>query len=281
MPDPAQQGYVDWNTINAALRARMAVDEHVNQQKIQAIQWQGQQDYQTLTDSGVDPAEALRRSAPKLFFNDPVGLAHAVGALKEHASRPTSESIQPVIKTLDDGTTKAFWTGSSWQRIPSQREFQDPTAFVDVTTKDANGQTIRRRIPTEQQAAEARSQERTDAQAALDAAKSAMPSNPFSRGLNWIKGDPAGQALASASNAVANLNAPAPGQPAAPSAPPASTPPASPSTGSGATNEVIRKTKDGRRAVFDAATKKFIRYADDAAEKFQQMTPSSSSGIRG
>jgi hypothetical protein len=31
-------------------------------------------------------------------------------------------------------------------------------------------------------------------------------------------------------------------------------------------NEVARKTKDGRTAIFDATTKKFLRYADDASQ---------------
>src|SRR3990167_8661691 len=212
MPNPAQQRFVDWDKINAALKVKLAIDEQNQMNEVQAMQWQGQQDYQTLTDSGVDPAEALRRAAPKLFFNDPVGLTRAVGAIKARQARPTPESVQPAMRTLEDGT-KVFWSGASWQRVPTRAEQGDPTEFVNVSSKDATGRMVTKKVP----AAEERKKEISDATTAYNAAKSATGwfgmSKPDTAGMN------------SASNTLVNLGAPVPGQPIAP---PALQPPATP-----------------------------------------------------
>jgi hypothetical protein len=64
------------------------MDEQV--QAEQAIRWQGEQDYKTLVDSGVDPMVAFGRTAPKLFHNDPRGLASAIESM-----RPRSQYQRP------------------------------------------------------------------------------------------------------------------------------------------------------------------------------------------
>lgn len=64
------------------------MDEQV--QAEQAMRWQGEQDYKTLVDSGVDPMVAFGRTAPKLFHNDPRGLASAIESM-----RPRSQYQRP------------------------------------------------------------------------------------------------------------------------------------------------------------------------------------------
>lgn len=202
MPNPVQQHFVDWDKINAALKVKLAIDEQEQANQIQAMQWQGQQDYQTLTDSGVDPAEALRRAAPKLFFNNPVGLVRAVRSLQE---KPQGKVVTIEGERFIDNAGRLI-------RIPKAPV--DPTEFVDVITKDATGRTIRRKVPAAQQAAEEKAQGIADAQAAYNAAKSATGwfgmSRPDVAGMN------------AASNTLVNLGGQVPGQPVAPVAPIAS-----------------------------------------------------------
>lgn len=128
MPYTGQPG-VDWGSVAQMLNLERQITEAQQQQKVQAMQWQGQQDYQTLVNSGVEPREALKRTAPKLFYSDPRGMANAIVA-SQSMYGPTSE---PVTKTLKDGTT-LLWTGNSWQ--PIKPTTLGSEAYTTITTTD-------------------------------------------------------------------------------------------------------------------------------------------------
>jgi len=67
--------------LNAYTRNAVAVQDLLDKQREAAIRWQGAQEYNTLLQSGVDPREALQRTGPKLFFNDPRALASTVPSM--------------------------------------------------------------------------------------------------------------------------------------------------------------------------------------------------------
>ena len=62
-----------------------------------AIRYQGEMEYQKLIESGVPPDEAMRRSAPKMFFNHPGGATAAIKAMQ-----PPPQIAQPwEMQTVD------------------------------------------------------------------------------------------------------------------------------------------------------------------------------------
>lgn len=90
---------VDWNAIVSMMNAQTRWEENQSQQrerdqrwqeqqKTEALRWQGAQDYQTLTASGVAPQEALRRTASKLFYNEPRSMVMALQEREKETIRP-------------------------------------------------------------------------------------------------------------------------------------------------------------------------------------------------
>jgi len=132
---------VDWGAVDRGIQTEVGLRQFENEQKAQAIRWQGQQDYETLIKSGVDPMESLRRTAPKLFFNDPRGLASAV----EEISRPrqgrivTMDGVQGVLQP-------------NGQFIPLRNYAQDLTNKRNVRTsfKDPEGVTVTQNFTPEE-----------------------------------------------------------------------------------------------------------------------------------
>lgn len=78
--------------VSNLIRTRIQVKQYLDEQKANAIRWQGTQDYETLVRSGVKPQDALARVAPKLFYNDPRALAASVGNV---AATPGQISTDP------------------------------------------------------------------------------------------------------------------------------------------------------------------------------------------
>jgi hypothetical protein len=79
----------DWSQVAQLLQWERGVQADKRDQAERAIRWQGEQDYKTLVDSGVDPMVAFGRTAPKLFHNDPRGFANAVESMR----KPTQATI--------------------------------------------------------------------------------------------------------------------------------------------------------------------------------------------
>lgn len=74
---------VDWGQISQLMNAVGMAKERQQNERIAALRWEGEQDYQTLIDSGVDAKEAFRRTSRKIFAGDPAGLARSMDAMKE------------------------------------------------------------------------------------------------------------------------------------------------------------------------------------------------------
>lgn len=107
----------DADFLGTYMKAAIAVRQYQDEQKAQAIRWQGVQEYDTLVKSGVPPQEALSRTAPKLFFNDPRALAASTGDIGQGPGRimtdPTSGRqfiVQPNQKIQAVPQTPTGWT---------------------------------------------------------------------------------------------------------------------------------------------------------------------------
>ena len=116
---------VDWGAVDRGIQTEVGLRQFENEQKAQAIRWQGQQDYETLIKSGVDPMESLRRTAPKLFFNDPRGLASVV----EEIRRPRQASIVTM-----DGVRGVLQPGGSFTPLSSDDNKRQ--SYVEFTEHD-------------------------------------------------------------------------------------------------------------------------------------------------
>lgn len=167
------------------------IQEFQNQKKAQAIRWQGQQDYETLVESGVPAMEALKRTSPKLFFNDPRGMAGALEAIKN----PTQATIETI-------------NGTQFIRQPTGHLIQvsrtgegTENKSTSVSTK-ADGVTITERLTPTELAAREKEAEIAKNQATYDTATAAIKGNWLPR--NWGQG--ANIAAANtASNALVRL----------------------------------------------------------------------------
>ena len=101
---------IDWGAVAQGVGLETGVQNFLTNQKEQAIRWQGEQDYQTLTQSGIEPMEALRRTAPKLFHNDPRGLANAIDSMRK-PPQATAGSL--------GGIAGVFQPGGHWTPLPT------------------------------------------------------------------------------------------------------------------------------------------------------------------
>lgn len=93
-------------------RMALATQQYLDEQKASAIRWQGAQDFDTLIKSGIAPNDALRRSAAKMFYNDPRALAATMPAM-------TSQ----VGGLFQEPTTGRWFTIDRWgtpRAVPSQ-----------------------------------------------------------------------------------------------------------------------------------------------------------------
>jgi hypothetical protein len=72
---------IDWGKVIQMLQWERGVQADRRDQAEQAIRWQGEQDYKTLVDSGVDPMVAFGRTASRIFHNKPEGFARAAELL--------------------------------------------------------------------------------------------------------------------------------------------------------------------------------------------------------
>lgn len=124
MPTYSANPGVDWGQVAQAVSLRRNLEAADETAKANAIRWQGQQDYQTLIGSGVDPVEALRRTAHKLYFNSPAGMASALR---------TTQKVDPEVVTKD-GIRFARTGMNSWRPMP------DPKT-------DAPGELIKEEFP--------------------------------------------------------------------------------------------------------------------------------------
>jgi hypothetical protein len=118
----------DADYLGTYMRSAIAVQQYRDEQKAQAIRWQGAQEYDTLVKSGVAPQDALSRTAPKLFFNEPRALAGAAGDIGMGRGQ--------IYTDPDSGRQFIIQPNQKIQAVP-----QAPTGWTTVT--GPNNQTYR------------------------------------------------------------------------------------------------------------------------------------------
>ena len=105
----------DWGAVASLLNWERGLQADKRDQEEQAIRWQGEQDYKTLVDSGVDPMEALQRTAGRLFHNQPREMSSAFEGAAEGMRRKALEG-DPITKTMPDGTV-FMRTLNGWTQV--------------------------------------------------------------------------------------------------------------------------------------------------------------------
>lgn len=131
---PYGQAYPGLNASDVAafVAARREAEERARQSQIDAIRWQGTQEYQTLIQSGVPAGDALRRAAPRMFFNDPAAISRALtwdtgqpGQIIERDGRlftiDTKGNPRPVPQQWL-GSTRVMGPGNQMYNIPLTRD---------------------------------------------------------------------------------------------------------------------------------------------------------------
>lgn len=73
----------DWNQVAAAVSMASRLRAEDEAARANAIRWQGKQEYSDLLRSGMQPEEALRRTAHLLFFNEPTGMASIIRSTRQ------------------------------------------------------------------------------------------------------------------------------------------------------------------------------------------------------
>jgi hypothetical protein len=106
---------IDWGKVISMLQWERGVQADRRDQAEQAIRWQGEQDYKTLVDSGVDPMVALQRTASRIFHNQPREMSSAFEGAAERMRRKDLEG-DPITKTLPDGTV-FMRTLNGWTQV--------------------------------------------------------------------------------------------------------------------------------------------------------------------
>lgn len=213
-----------------------------------AIQFQGMRGYQQSLQAGESAETALARWAPLMFYSHPAAVSTTMRSLRQPTMTPyQQESLGLARQRLEMEKAK-----------PPMTPYQEAQIGLSKQRLDILGQRT-------QEAASRRSEYqrnyllRREAAAAEKALQNALDRKrdpeetipkPTDEQIRELQ-DNYAKAAAALTNAPA-MTAPTVPQ-AAPVAAPAAPKPA---------NEVIRRTKDGRLAVFDSDTKKFLRYAD-------------------
>lgn len=111
---------------SADVRTRIAEANQRAKAEEQAMRLAGQMEYQQLVGAGATPEEALRRTAHKLYFNSPAGLATAL-----RATRP-QPSFNPTLTDVEGGRLL--------QAGPNRAQFianKAPVMPPEVKAKDA------------------------------------------------------------------------------------------------------------------------------------------------
>jgi len=108
------EGAINWDQVVNVLGMVNRLQAQKEQDRANAVRWEGQQDYSTLVASGVPHEEALRRTAHKLFFNEPAGFAQVLRATAEN------QTINPRMVNVEGH--KLLQTGPrSYQLLPEDQ----------------------------------------------------------------------------------------------------------------------------------------------------------------
>lgn len=195
-----------------------------------AIQFQGVRGYQQALKDGVPAEKAMAKFGPMMFRKTPQAMGPAVRSLTPPVARPTSTLDQARI---DEMKRRGL--------IPPKPDVRNAAGGLYQINPDG---TVTERVPRPPDASQFETQTRK-----VDAVPGA-PAVPASSGR--FLGIP--------------FRSPTAAIPAVPEQPAYTTSRKIRIPGTNAqqqkVQEVIRKTKDGKRAVFNADTKEFLRYAE-------------------
>ena len=242
------------NAYLAEQRGQMMLDPRyaIAQQKMQiqaqedAIRFAGQKEFEQLVSGGATPEEALRRTAGKLYYNHPDKLAMALSRVPAVGTAPSQLPAVPIVGPGGENIGHAVYGPGGKLHATEFTSTGKPPPDVVAGQKVAQGEmeSLRRELNQARKDAAADpgnpdlGRRAATLQGQLNAAQQAFVQGS----TNWMRG-PAATAppiVDFANPKQMNLaNQPGP---------------------SGA--EMIRLTKDGRRAIFDAKTKQFLRYVD-------------------
>lgn len=106
------------------------------QQRIDAIRWEGAQEYDTLVKSGVPAPEAMRRAAGKLFYNDPGAFQRAISSIGQGPGQIFEEGGRQFIMD-PNGKIRAVpqrWTGSTTVLGPGNQVYKIPLTPEELAT---------------------------------------------------------------------------------------------------------------------------------------------------
>lgn len=214
-------------------------DQRAFQSDELAMRARGQLEYSQLVNAGATPEEAYRRTAHLLNWNHPDKLAQALARIPGEDTPFT-----PVMESVDGGRVLR----TSPRGAHFIRDIPEPAPKMPASVK-AGQDALQRQINAtyKQIDADYRTATKPDADPDEKAAAARRVitarervgalENELQRGsTNWMAKPP-------------TINP----MPDAPTQPIATPPPAE-------VVEVVRTTKDGRKAIFDASTKRFLRY---------------------
>lgn len=255
--------YTDLSPDDAQEFLKMANQFRAQQEeaKSAAIRYQGQMEFQKLIAAGTDASEALRQTAPKIFYQHPQGITAHLNKMM-----PPATPVPLTTETLPGGGTVSGQydprTGM-WKNVPLPKTttgaVQKPTFLQQAKEKavlreiGAVSAEIAKTIADDPQSPKLEELRREQKLLEFKHENIFRPSIPMTNAIPSI-------------TPAADVAAP----------PPAMTPGvldtalrqtremgiATPTNQPAQRNEVRRRTKDGRIAIFDADTKEFIRYAD-------------------
>lgn len=244
-----------------ALRKQVA-DEKAREA---AMKWQGQQKYQSVLDAGGSPQEAFSASAHLLM---PGQLWHIPAMAQSQANAEANRALRErEVKVMEGGlklreTKPPTNTALHGQLTSANSEVRSLRAKLASTDDEAQQKILMSLIEdAEARRAEIERQLQAAGEMIAPSARSKLEMVPEVRTVNPIRSFterllPVGLGGVPKTTTTTNM---------VPRLMPTVGSPAGPSPDAGIVlkeNEVIRRTKDGQKAVFDKNTKAFIRYAD-------------------
>ena len=123
--------------VNDILSLGLNLKRQQDEQRSAAIRYQGQMEYEDMISSGMAPDEAMRRAAPKMFYENEGGMTQATRLMQppESLGSPMTEDV-----TDDAGNpigTVLTFPGGKRQVIPARRQappdITKDIGFVDLT----------------------------------------------------------------------------------------------------------------------------------------------------
>lgn len=105
------------------LRRSMAVMKAQQEEsRAAAIRYQGQTEFQRLLNTGMESTEALRRTAPKMFYGHPAGVSAAFSHMMPPPKQPASLTAIPVLNAKGETVSHAVQTPKGLHFLPASTE---------------------------------------------------------------------------------------------------------------------------------------------------------------